>query len=229
MFNVKRYLLRCSQTINLFHKKNSITFKIKYIFYIYIHWGTIEPWHWRNPAIPSKVPFAQLPDIGPKSFYRFLQTKRSSTNNFSFVTMNYFPKSVKIVWVFSVFCDKGRWIIDSTKRESDSLDFGSRKKLKLIDWTVFFCGRDYRHETCINRLRMRYIEFLEEQQARDERNHQLLGALDRVDSSLALMTAKTDRLGALRVSWEWPRESHIFFASIQPIIPSLNNFNLIAF
>ena len=57
-----------------------------------------------------------------------------------------------------------------------------------------------RHETCINRLRMRYIEFLEDQQSRDERNHKLLGALDRVDSSLALMSAKTDRLGALRVS-----------------------------
>ncbi|XP_043273027.1 uncharacterized protein [Venturia canescens] len=59
-----------------------------------------------------------------------------------------------------------------------------------------------RHETCINRLRMRYIDFLEQQQARDERNHQLLGALDRVDSSLARMTAKTDRLGALRKQYE---------------------------
>ncbi|XP_024936757.1 uncharacterized protein LOC107274711 isoform X2 [Cephus cinctus] len=49
---------------------------------------------------------------------------------------------------------------------------------------------------------MRYIEFLEEQRARDERNHKLLGALDKVDSSLALMTAKTDRLSILRKQYE---------------------------
>ncbi|XP_012273398.1 uncharacterized protein LOC105695923 [Orussus abietinus] len=59
-----------------------------------------------------------------------------------------------------------------------------------------------RHEACVNRLRVKYIEFLEEQRARDERNHKLLGALDRVDGNLALMTAKTDRLGVLRKQYE---------------------------
>lgn len=47
---------------------------------------------------------------------------------------------------------------------------------------------------------MRYIDFLEEQRLRDERNHQILGSLDKIDGSLARMTAKTDRLGILRVS-----------------------------
>ncbi|KAJ8674071.1 hypothetical protein QAD02_005333 [Eretmocerus hayati] len=55
-----------------------------------------------------------------------------------------------------------------------------------------------RHQACINRLRMRYVEFLEEQRARDERNGKLLNALDRVDTSLVLMTAKTERLNMLR-------------------------------
>ncbi|XP_033360361.1 reticulocyte-binding protein 2 homolog a-like isoform X2 [Bombus vosnesenskii] len=59
-----------------------------------------------------------------------------------------------------------------------------------------------RHDACINRLRLRYIEFLEEQRTRDERNHKLLEALDRVDNSLALMTAKTDRLNVLRKQYE---------------------------
>ncbi|XP_063991643.1 uncharacterized protein LOC135170062 [Diachasmimorpha longicaudata] len=59
-----------------------------------------------------------------------------------------------------------------------------------------------RHEACINKLRMRYIEFLEEQRIRDERNRKLLGALDKVDSSLAVMTAKTDRLYSLRKEYE---------------------------
>ncbi|XP_011306570.1 midasin-like [Fopius arisanus] len=59
-----------------------------------------------------------------------------------------------------------------------------------------------RHEACINKLRMRYIEFLEEERLRDERNTKLLGALDRVDSSLALMSAKTDKLQSLRKEYE---------------------------
>ncbi|CAD6229900.1 GSCOCG00006630001-RA-CDS [Cotesia congregata] len=59
-----------------------------------------------------------------------------------------------------------------------------------------------RHEACINKLRMRYIEFLEEQRVRDLRNHKLLGTLDKVDTSLALMTAKTDRLYTLRKEYE---------------------------
>lgn len=46
---------------------------------------------------------------------------------------------------------------------------------------------------------MRYIEFLEEQRVRDERNYKLLGILDRVDESLAFMTVKTDRLCILKV------------------------------
>lgn len=58
----------------------------------------------------------------------------------------------------------------------------------------------YRHEACINKLRMRYIEFLEEQKLRDERNNRLLNTLDNVDTNLALMSAKTDRLQALRVN-----------------------------
>ncbi|XP_047365670.1 protein PFC0760c-like isoform X2 [Vespa velutina] len=59
-----------------------------------------------------------------------------------------------------------------------------------------------RHDTCISRLRMKYIEYLEEQRIRDERNHKLLGALDRVDNSLSLMTAKTDKLNVLRKQYE---------------------------
>ncbi|XP_015109117.1 interleukin enhancer-binding factor 3 [Diachasma alloeum] len=59
-----------------------------------------------------------------------------------------------------------------------------------------------RHEACINKLRMRYIEFLEEQRSRDERNRKLLGALDRVDSSLAVMSAKTDKLYSLRKEYD---------------------------
>ncbi|CAD1472909.1 unnamed protein product, partial [Heterotrigona itama] len=58
------------------------------------------------------------------------------------------------------------------------------------------------HDACINRLRLRYIEFLEEQRTRDERNHKLLEALDRVDNDLASMTAKTDKLNALRKQYE---------------------------
>ncbi|XP_015175631.1 PREDICTED: protein PFC0760c-like isoform X2 [Polistes dominula] len=57
-------------------------------------------------------------------------------------------------------------------------------------------------DTCISRLRMKYIEFLEEQRIRDERNHKLLGALDRVDNSLSLMTAKTEKLHLLRKQYE---------------------------
>ncbi|KAK1137168.1 hypothetical protein K0M31_001692 [Melipona bicolor] len=45
------------------------------------------------------------------------------------------------------------------------------------------------------------MQFLEEQRTRDERNHKLLEALDRVDNDLTLMTAKTDKLNALRVSF----------------------------
>ncbi|XP_046601486.1 uncharacterized protein LOC107221050 isoform X2 [Neodiprion lecontei] len=59
-----------------------------------------------------------------------------------------------------------------------------------------------RREACINNLRMRYIEFLEEQRLRDERNHEILGALDKIDGSLARMTARTDRLGILRKQYE---------------------------
>ncbi|KAK2587511.1 hypothetical protein KPH14_003208 [Odynerus spinipes] len=59
-----------------------------------------------------------------------------------------------------------------------------------------------RHDACISRLRMRYIEFLEEQRIRDERNHKLLGTLDRVDNSLSLMAAKTEKLNVLRKQYE---------------------------
>lgn len=59
----------------------------------------------------------------------------------------------------------------------------------------------FRHDACINRLRLRYIEFLEEQRDREERNNKLRGALDKVDNHLALITAKSNRLNALRVSF----------------------------
>ncbi|XP_066594255.1 interaptin-like isoform X2 [Prorops nasuta] len=49
---------------------------------------------------------------------------------------------------------------------------------------------------------MRYIEFLEEQREKDERNYNLLGALNKVDNSLVLMAAKTDRLNILRKQYE---------------------------
>lgn len=41
---------------------------------------------------------------------------------------------------------------------------------------------------------------MEEQRTRDERNHKLLAALDRVMNKLALISAKKDRLNVLRVS-----------------------------
>lgn len=47
---------------------------------------------------------------------------------------------------------------------------------------------------------MRYIQYLEEQRSRDERNHKLLAALDKVTNKLALISAKKDRLNILRVS-----------------------------
>ncbi|XP_029679659.1 uncharacterized protein LOC115245469 isoform X2 [Formica exsecta] len=59
-----------------------------------------------------------------------------------------------------------------------------------------------RHDACINRLRMRYIQYLEEQRARDERNHKLLAALDKVTNKLALISAKKDRLNVLRKQYE---------------------------
>lgn len=59
-----------------------------------------------------------------------------------------------------------------------------------------------RHDVCINRLRMRYIQYLEEQRTRDERNHKLLTALDRVMNKLALIGAKKDRLNVLRKQYE---------------------------
>ncbi|EGI70279.1 hypothetical protein G5I_01038 [Acromyrmex echinatior] len=59
-----------------------------------------------------------------------------------------------------------------------------------------------RHDVCINRLRMRYIQYLEEQRTRDERNHKLLAALDRVMNKLALISAKKDRLNILRKQYE---------------------------
>lgn len=49
-------------------------------------------------------------------------------------------------------------------------------------------------------MRMRYIEYLEEQRTRDERNHKLLTAMDKVMNKLALISAKRDRLNVLRVS-----------------------------
>ncbi|XP_032691364.1 uncharacterized protein LOC116854020 isoform X7 [Odontomachus brunneus] len=58
------------------------------------------------------------------------------------------------------------------------------------------------HDTCINRLRMRYIQYLEEQRTRDERNHKLLAALDKVTNKLALISAKKDRLNVLRKQYE---------------------------
>ncbi|XP_011636800.1 uncharacterized protein LOC105427001 isoform X2 [Pogonomyrmex barbatus] len=59
-----------------------------------------------------------------------------------------------------------------------------------------------RHDACISRLRMRYIQYLEEQRTRDERNHKLLAALDKVMNKLALMSAKKDRLNVLRKQYE---------------------------
>ncbi|XP_011135179.1 uncharacterized protein LOC105180669 [Harpegnathos saltator] len=59
-----------------------------------------------------------------------------------------------------------------------------------------------RHDVCINRLRMRYIQYLEEQRTRDERNHKLLSALDKVTNKLALISAKKDRLNVLRKQYE---------------------------
>ncbi|XP_070160289.1 protein PFC0760c isoform X1 [Polyergus mexicanus] len=61
---------------------------------------------------------------------------------------------------------------------------------------------DCRHDACINRLRMRYIQYLEEQRTRDERNHKLLAALDKVTNKLALISAKKDRLNVLRKQYE---------------------------
>lgn len=49
-------------------------------------------------------------------------------------------------------------------------------------------------------MRMRYIQYLEEQRTRDERNHKLLAGLDKVMNKLALISAKKDRLNVLRVS-----------------------------
>ncbi|XP_076297475.1 uncharacterized protein LOC143217284 isoform X2 [Lasioglossum baleicum] len=59
-----------------------------------------------------------------------------------------------------------------------------------------------RFKVLLQESRNRYIEFLEEQRTTDERNHKLLDALDRVDNSLALMTARTDRLNSLRKHYE---------------------------
>ncbi|XP_012231386.2 titin homolog [Linepithema humile] len=59
-----------------------------------------------------------------------------------------------------------------------------------------------RHDTCINRMRTRYIQYLEEQRTRDERNHKLLAALDKVMNKLALISAKKDRLNVLRKQYE---------------------------
>ncbi|XP_072745041.1 uncharacterized protein [Anoplolepis gracilipes] len=59
-----------------------------------------------------------------------------------------------------------------------------------------------RHDACINRLRMRYIQYLDEQRSRDERNHKLLVALDKVTNKLALISAKKDRLNILRKQYE---------------------------
>lgn len=47
---------------------------------------------------------------------------------------------------------------------------------------------------------MRYIEFLEEERVKSDRNMELLGALDKVDSRLSIIAAKTERLNYLRVS-----------------------------
>lgn len=46
---------------------------------------------------------------------------------------------------------------------------------------------------------MKYIEFLEEEKLRDERNNMLLDTLKNIDTNLALMSAKTDRLQSLKV------------------------------
>ncbi|XP_018340811.1 PREDICTED: uncharacterized protein LOC108747674 isoform X8 [Trachymyrmex septentrionalis] len=59
-----------------------------------------------------------------------------------------------------------------------------------------------KYDVCINRLRMRYIQYLEEQRTRDERNHKLLAVLDRVMNKLALISAKKDRLNVLRKQYE---------------------------
>ncbi|XP_044000992.1 myb-like protein F [Aphidius gifuensis] len=59
-----------------------------------------------------------------------------------------------------------------------------------------------RHESCINKLRMKYIEFLEEEKIRDERNNMLLDTLKNIDTNLALMSAKTDRLQWLKKQYE---------------------------
>ncbi|CAL7948777.1 unnamed protein product [Xylocopa violacea] len=82
-------------------------------------------------------------------------------------------------------------------------NYGKEERIRLEErFKILVQESRNRHDACINRLRLRYIEFLEEQRTRDERNHKLLEALDRVDNSLALMTAKTDRLNVLRKQYE---------------------------
>ncbi|XP_012139528.2 uncharacterized protein LOC100877755 isoform X2 [Megachile rotundata] len=58
------------------------------------------------------------------------------------------------------------------------------------------------HYTCISRLRLRYIEFLEEQRTKNDRNHKLLETVNSVDNSLMLMTAKINRLNVLKAQYE---------------------------
>ncbi|XP_011504293.1 PREDICTED: GATA zinc finger domain-containing protein 14-like [Ceratosolen solmsi marchali] len=59
-----------------------------------------------------------------------------------------------------------------------------------------------RHQACINKLRICYVDFLEEQKLREDRNDKLRGTLDKIDTSLVLMTAKTERLNVLRKQYE---------------------------
>jgi cell division septum initiation protein DivIVA len=49
-------------------------------------------------------------------------------------------------------------------------------------------------------LRERYEAFLEEERQRRERNDRILQTLDRIESRAAVLTAKSERLGLLRVS-----------------------------
>jgi hypothetical protein len=63
------------------------------------------------------------------------------------------------------------------------------------------CDICYREEARLNDLRERYESFLEEEKQRRERNGRILQALDRIESRTAILTAKSERLRLLRVSY----------------------------
>ncbi|XP_051154233.1 uncharacterized protein LOC127277284 [Leptopilina boulardi] len=92
---------------------------------------------------------------------------------------------------------KGMLDIQEKLRKSEEERIRLEERFKLL-----IQESQNRHDACINRLRLRYIEFLEEQRDRDDRNNKLRGALDKVDNHLALMNAKSNRLNALRKHYE---------------------------